>query len=181
MANDKDLVGVGKPQYNGAVWRAPSNTTVPTGVTSTLTGFVCMGYVSQDGVTHKHTKEHTEIKAWGGDTVAVPLTNHSDAFQISFLEARNTEVLKAAYSDENITVSSGVGVTAVGNIKDDTEHVYVVDTEINGKKRRYVIPAGKVTNVGDIVYKDNDVIQYPLTITALPDSSENTHYLYDEE
>ena len=181
MANSKDLVGVGKPLVNGAVWRAPSNTSVPTAFDDALTGFTCMGYVSSGGVTHNNSKEHEKIKAWGGDTVAVPLTSHSDTFQISFIEARNAEVLKAAYGDDNVTVTTGTGISAVGNADDDTEHPYVIDTEIHGKKRRIVVPAGKVTTVGEITYKDDDVVAYPLTITALPDASGNTHYLYDEE
>ena len=179
MANNKNNVSVGKPKIGGAVWRAPSGTTAPADATSTLEGFVCMGYVSTDGMVNSNNKTITEIKAWGGDTVAVPVTNHSDTFTGTFIESLNPETLKAAYGDDNVSGSLSSGITVQANGKEDTEHVYVIDQELNGNvKKRIVISAGLITNVGDVTYKDDTVIGYPLTITALPDANKNTHYEY---
>ncbi len=180
MANAKNNVSVGKPKIGGAIWRAPSGTTVPTDVTTTLgAAFVCMGYVSSDGLTNNNAKEHEEIKAWGGDIVAVPMTNHSDKFTGTFIESMNTEVLKTAHGDNNVTGTLTNGISVSVNGEDDEEHVYVVDMLL-GKttKKRIVIPAGMITEVGEVTYKDDEVIGYPLTITALPDANENTHYEY---
>lgn len=47
-----------------------------------------------------------------------------------------------------------------------------------GVAKRVVVPSATVTSVGDISYKDNSAIAYQVTITATPDSSENTHYEY---
>lgn len=180
MANTKNNVSVGKPKITGAVWRAPANTTAPTDATTALGNtFICMGYVSGDGFKNTNSKEHTEIKAWGGDVVAVPLTSHSDKFTGTFIEALNTEVLKAAHGDANVTGDTTNGITVTVNSSDDTDHVYVVDMEMqNGLKKRIVIPMGRITEVGEVTYKDDDVIGYPLTISALPDNDGNTHYEY---
>lgn len=180
MANSKENVSVGKPKVGGAVWRAAAGTTLPVDATATLAAaFECMGYVSSDGLKNANSKEHTEIKAWGGDTVAIPLTGHADTFSGNFIESLNPVVLKAVHGDENVTGSLADGLSIKINATDDTEHVYVIDQELrNGTKKRIVIPAGIITEVGEVSYKDDEVISYPITITALPDSNENTHYEY---
>ena len=44
--------------------------------------------------------------------------------------------------------------------------------------KRIVVPCATVTNVSDIVYKDNDGIGYDVELSAEPDSTGNTHYEY---
>ena len=48
----------------------------------------------------------------------------------------------------------------------------------NGVAKRIVIPDAKVVEVGEVVYKDDDVIGYPVTLSCLPDAEGNTHYEY---
>ena len=180
MANTKTNASVGKPKIGGAIWRAPKGTTPPTDTTTELTSFTCLGYVSADGLTNANNKTTQEIKAWGGDTVLVPVTGHTDQFKATFIEALNAEVLKMAHGDSNVSgsgLATGYTVTADGS--EDTEHVYVIDMVLRGNvKKRVVIPCGFITEVGDVVYKDDTAIGYPITITGLPDDSEKTHYEY---
>jgi hypothetical protein len=183
MANSKANVSVGKPKIGGAVWRAPSGTTLPTDATTALgDAFVNLGYVSSDGIKNSNTKDRTEIKAWGGDTVAIPVTGHTDTFEGTFIEVLNTELIKTVHGDNNVTGTLATGISVSANGADTEEYVYVIDQELHGGvKKRIVIPCGQISKVGDVVYKDNDVIGYPQTITGLPDGNENTHYEYMQQ
>lgn len=180
MANNKSNVSVGKPKVGGAVWRAPAGTAVPVDADAVLAAaFECMGYVSSDGLKNANSKEHTEIKAWGGDTVAIPLTGHNDAFSGDFIESLNPTLLKAVHGDGNVSGDLETGISISVDATDDTEHVYVIDQELRGgTKKRIVIPCGIINEIGEVTYKDDTVISYPITITALPDNNEKTHYEY---
>ena len=183
MSNNKNNVSVGKPKVGGAIYRAPSGTTLPTDATTALDAAFGdpLGYISDDGVQNSISRTSQKIRAWGGDTVLSTQTEKTDTFKFTLIESLNPDVLKTVHGDSNVTgslnSSGGLAVTVDGS--DDTEHVYVVEQELNGNiKFRIVIPAAKVSEIGDITYKDDTAIGYPVTLTALPDSDENYHYEY---
>lgn len=173
-------VSAGKPKKAGAVFRAPlsSNPTIPTSTSAALTGFDELGYVSEDGVTNGNSPEGDDIKAWGGQTVLSTQTDKPDTFKFKLIESMNEDVLKAVYGSDNVsTVSDELVIKA--NADDQEDCAWVIDMVLKGNKaKRVVIPNGKITEVGDIVYKDDEAVGYEVTITAVPDASGNTHYEY---
>ena len=178
-------VSVGKPKIGGAIYVAPKGTTVPTSATATLgSAFTCLGYISEDGLSNTNTASTEEIKAWGGDVVLRPQTEKPDTFTATFIEALNVDVLKAAYGADNVSGTLAGGITVKANSKELPSCVWVADMVLNGNcLERIVIANGQVTEVGEIVYKDDTAIGFPLTIAAYPGgwadtTDQDTHKAY---
>lgn len=176
--NNAQNVSVGKPKAGGAVFVAPIGTEVPTDATTALPeAFVNVGYISEDGVTNEIETDSEEIKAWGGDIVLNPQTSRAERFTFTMIET-NEQSLKLAFGDSNVTVKDG-GFAVVHNGKDREEHVLAIETLIGSNRvKRQVVPRGKVTEMGEIVYKDDEVLGYETTVSALLDNAGNTAYEY---
>lgn len=179
MSNAQN-VSTAKPKVGGAVYSAPLGTTLPLDAATELDPtFKSLGYISEDGMTNENSPESENIKAWGGDTVANVQTSKDDTFTYTLIEATNIDVLKEVYGQDNVTGTLDTGITIKANNKELEEHCLVVDMILKGGiLKRIVIPSGKVSEVGEISYVDNEAIGYETTIEAIADEDGNTHYEY---
>ena len=179
MSNAQNVT-TAKPKVGGAIWSAPSGTTLPTNAITELdAAFKSLGYISEDGLINANTPESENIKAWGGDTVANVQTSKEDTFSFTLIEATNVNVLKEIYGDDNVSGTLETGISIKANNKELEEHVLVVDMVLKGEiLKRVVIPSGKVSEVGEISYVDNEAVGYETTVQAIPDTEGNTHYEY---
>lgn len=178
--NNATNVSAGKPEIDGAIFRAPLGTTPPTDASTTLgSAFKAMGYVSSDGVTNANNISTTNIKAWGGDTVMVAQTDKTDTITFTLIEALNSDVLKAVFGSSNVSGALATGISVNVNADMQEEAVWVINLKLNGDTaKRIVIPNGVISNLADVVYKDDTAIGYGITLTCLPDTSGNSHYEY---
>lgn len=183
MANTALNVSTGKPKVTGGIWRAPLGTALPNDATTSLSGsFTSLGYIAQGGVTHSMNLDSGEYRAWGGDLVLSYLNSKTNTFQFGLIEVLNKDVSETIYGTANVSGALATGITVQASGDDMTEYVYVIELALRGGAvRRIVIPDGKITAIGDIVYQDSDAINYPVTVTAQVDANGHPFYEYTKK
>ncbi len=183
MANTATNVTTGKPNISGAVYVAPIGTTLPTDATTALdNAFVCLGYVSEDGLENNNDMDVSAIKAWGGMIVYRSLNELDDNFVLTLIESENTDVLKAVYGSNNVTVDASGNVTVAVKADDPEENVWVFELALrNSRAKRIVIADGAITAREAITYNDSDAVGYGITVSAYPDANGETHKEYLEK
>lgn len=172
MSNTSNVT-FGKPKVGGAVYVAPAGTALPTDATTTPdNAFQSLGYISDDGMVNTNSPETDDIKAWGGDVVAVLQTEKADEFKFTLIEVLDVNVLKAVYGDSNVSGTLSTGITVRANSADIPATEWVIDMILaGGVLKRIVIPNGKISEIGDITYKDDELTGYEITIKAMPGDS----------
>lgn len=183
MANTATNVTTGKPNISGAVYVAPIGTTLPTDATTALdNAFVCLGYVSEDGLENNNDMDVSAIKAWGGMIVYRSLNELDDNFVLTLIESENADVLKAVYGSNNVTVDASGNVTVAVKADDPEENVWVFELALrNSRAKRIVIADGAITAREAITYNDSDAVGYGITVSAYPDANGETHKEYLEK
>jgi hypothetical protein len=183
MANTATNVTTGKPNISGAVYVAPIGTTLPTDATTALdNAFVCLGYVSEDGLENNNDMDVSAIKAWGGMIVYRSLNELDDNFVLTLIESENIDVLKAVYGSNNVTVDAAGNVTVAVKADDPEENVWVFELALrNSRAKRIVIADGAITAREAITYNDSDAVGYGITVSAYPDANGETHKEYLEK
>lgn len=177
---DATKVSVGKPKVGGAIHWAPIGSTLPQSATASLdAAFVELGYVSEDGLTNNNSPESDTVKAWGGDTVLNLQTDRPDTFALTLLESLNTDVLKTIYGSSNVTVDGSGNITVKATAGEMPSGAWVFDMILKGgRAKRIVVPNGTISELGEIVYKDDEAVGYNVTITDVPDTNGVYHYEY---
>ena len=178
--NSTANVSTGAPKLGGYAFRAPIGTALPTGAVDNLPdGFVCLGFISEDGLENDNSPSSKDIKDWSGVTVLSVQEEKKDTWKFVLIESKNLEVLKTVYGDENVSGTLTEGITIKANNEDLPYEAYVFEMVMSeGDKKRVVLPKAKVTELGTIHYTKSDAVGYEITLTCIADEAGNTHYEY---
>lgn len=178
---DTQNVTAAKPKTGGAIYRAPIGTTLPASYSETLNAaFKNLGYVSEDGVTNGNSPSGDKVRAWGGTTVLNYMEDRPDTFKLKLIEAFNPEVLKTIYNEANVNVTASSGdIHVKASAEEMKQYAWVIDMLLKGNRaKRLVVPIASITELEEIVYKDNEPVGYGITLSAEPDSSGVYHHEY---
>lgn len=179
MAGTATNVTAGKPRTQGAVFAAAVGSTLPTdAVTALDAAFKDLGFLSEDGVTRSRSLSSSNIKEWGGKVVLITEEEDITTIKFKMIEYLNAEVQKVVNGDANVsgTLTTGMAITPADEM---TEHAFVFWQKMRGGvPYRLVVPRGKITEIGDVVYKSNEAVAYDVTVTAMVDDSGKPYYEY---
>lgn len=182
MAVNSTNVAAGKPAITGALSVAATSATLPTDATTALdAAFTGLGYIGEDGMVQTIERTVENIRAWGGETVLTSQTEFTETFQITLIEVLNPDVRSEVFGASNVTGTLATGITTKVTAEEMQDRAWVFDLVLHGAVSRIVIPFGKVTEIGEVNYSDGDVVGYPVTITAFPDSTGVCSYEYTKE
>ena len=177
MANNTANVSTTKGVLGGYFYVAPYGTACPTDNTTSLSGsFVCIGYISDAGVTHSKSGTATYFHDLNMDVIESATSEIERTMQQKFVEVSKA-ALEQARGFGNVT-ESGNMITAVDN-NDEMPYVSIVQELVlkDSRKWRRVIPKAKVTEWGDEADLSTDLAGFELTYTKFAD--DNGGYQYD--
>jgi len=187
VTNSKNVVA-GRPKPNGAIFRAPLGTALPTDETVALNAaFIAQGYAAEDGLERAINKAYETVRAWGGDEVKRSRTEIGVQLTFTLIEAASGEVAKTIWGDEAVTItpatsSAGTKIAVAYAGEDVEESEWAFDLKDGNHVRRIVIPRGQVTTEDFTqTFSDSEVIAYPVTLTVFKDENGNYFYEYSDD
>ena len=178
--NNQENVSAGKGVKGGYVFSAPTGTTLPTDIETTLdTAFKCLGFISEDGYVETVEEDSNDLVDMNGDLMDSTNSNRVESAQVTFAEIK-AETLKRQYGEENVSDTNGI-ITVKHNSNSHSTFAYVLELVLkNGRRWRKVVPMGQSSELDDLTIASSELCQRALTIKYLTDDDGNTCYDYFE-
>lgn len=180
MPQNVKHVVFGAPKAGGAVWSAALGSTAPTDATSALdSALKSWGYVSDSGIAENGSVNTTNIKAYGGTTVATIEGGNDVTYTFTPLEYTNPTVQEELYGTDHVKSADG-SLSGVEVTDDAHERRLFVFEHIlsNGMVERDVLPCGQVTGIGTNTYSSSAALGPEVTVTPYPDENGVKVYKY---
>lgn len=154
----------------GSVYRAPLATAAPTTQATALNvAFVELGYIGEDGVTQSvpASGDATPLKVWqNGATVRTLRSAPDDLPTFSFVAVETNKTVVESWAGAAVTQTATEGSVILNTQTLRTHYSWVIDVVDSAELERIYIPDGLVVEVGDRVYRNDELIGYEMTIEA---------------
>lgn len=192
MPKNTDVrIGAPDQKVTGAIKRAPLGTAVPTLADISKSGvnvnqaFAGDEYVSEDGVTLAPNISTSDIKDWSGATIRKLLEGFDGTLSWVIIST-NRSALGMAFGDSNVTfvtASTSHGnqtMTALGAYLPE-EQAWVFLMKDGDARIVIAVPDGQITNVGEVTFKSNTAVAWPVTLSCYPDSNGKCIYIMTDD
>jgi hypothetical protein len=173
MSSNAQLALVGA---SGVGYTADSGTAAPIDFSALPAAWNDFGYISQDGMTAAVDESRTSWTPWGAlSPIRTQVTSSTKTFAVTCWETNKTVLsLYHKIPQTSLTVPTtgpGAGILTIAEQDKPApdRRAFVFDV-MDGSTNliRIYIPLGEVTEKGNVVYKSDDLVGYPLTISAYP-------------
>lgn len=170
---DSSLVTVGQPTDGGCAWvcfgkpaKLPTDATTKM---STLTDYVSLGDISENGFTESNARTKNKFKNWGGSTILTSISDEENTYKVEFVETSRPAVAKLRYGSSSIEVGTDGSVSHIKGVIGTDEQVSLVidELESNGFLRRTVIPVATIDSFDDVPHQKGSLLVYGMTFTAI--------------
>lgn len=170
MANHDAKLGIGLA--TGMFYHAPAGTSLPTYPGATLTNWVEVGDVTQDGITLALDKSTEAIKNWANVTKRIILTDHSETVSAP-IQDTTEEVFKTIVGTNNVTTTAAssshgklINVSLSESSLPEAEAFLFLmkdDDDMIALGCSY----GQITSIDNVTFAPSGAIVWTPTITAL--------------
>lgn len=139
--------------------------------------FTELGWISDDGLTETRDTNSDQKRAWQGGAL-VRTVRSSDTRRFKFVcWETNATVMGLTRPGSTVTTATGITHTQVKAYTGSDIRAWIIDQRDGNINVRKIVPQGEVTEIGDIVSKNGDLVAYEMTVECYPDSN---GVLYEE-
>lgn len=147
----------------GAFYGGPIASTAPTTAVAPLTGYVCYGYTSEDGIEEQPSRSVDPLKAWQNNAVVQNVTTDgSVAYTVTFIETL-PEVVELWHGAE-LDATGKLTFNPGFNSKKQRFVVDIIDAEGEVERHSFV---GQVGTIDNRAFKGGELRGFPLTINVI--------------
>ncbi len=168
-----------RTQASGALYVAPSGTTLPTDASTALpSAFKQLGYAAKDGLTIKENRNEVQWDTWEADDVVRVSDSHTVDVTFKLCEPFQADAAKLMFGSANVTVSSNA-VTKIdikGTELDECVLVAEMLMRDGTSKLRAVIGRFKPSEIGEFKFQRGEMLAPEVKGAALGGGAKVSYY-----